>query len=138
MDPTSSVKTRAKIFNNGEVYIGAKDLMDESKKFKVFGAVIHELCHAAMLLIYWNNFEPYSFGETQDKADYQQVVAKCLELEEEDQFVYNAFGYSSNLQHSELIVTYPQMLIDYTQEDEEIKKKNTKKILGNWSITVKT
>ncbi|XP_070507977.1 uncharacterized protein [Chironomus tepperi] len=111
MDPLSSIGTQAYVNSNGRILIGAKNLFYENSKLS--GVIIHELCHAAMLLIYRNSYNPYT--ESNEKSSYEQkAVVECIKNKNSDTHVGDVLVlYKAEHQPAEFIVTYPQILMEY-------------------------
>jgi len=129
INPKYNTDTWALAYPDGKVLIGAKDLWREDKKCIGFGTIIHELCHAAMHLIYYNNFNPYAVGHNADQTDYEKIVAHCKGVMDSNWYVNNAFYYPPKHIHSELIVTYPQALMACTSEEIDIYHQNFRQLV---------
>jgi len=125
LDPASSIYTKGIIYSGGSIFIGAKYLTDENSKFNVFGVLAHELCHLATLLTFMNpNFDPFPLGESQQKTKFDsQVMVECNIKKELESKINNVFeSYLGEYQNSEMIVTYPQVLMTYHGMQEEIER----------------
>ena len=78
LDFTSTAKTSAIFYlKQSHIYIGAKDLLDETKKYQTIATLAHELCHFAMLLTYGNLCNPYSKDDFEKKNKFKKVLAEC-------------------------------------------------------------
>jgi len=131
LDPISKSKTLAKICGIETIYIGAKNLMDETKKYEVIGAIIHELCHFAVFITYINNFNPYPIGDSKEKEDFEAVVEECIRNKKEDEdIVGSVLEYEEDLQHSEFIVRVVQMLMYYCVQDPDLAEVNTEILIS--------
>jgi len=125
LDPASLLYTKGIIYSGGSIFIGAKYLIDDNLKSNVFGYLAHELCHLATLLTFMNpNFDPFPLGESQQKTKFDsQVMVKCNLNKELEPIVNNVLmSYPGEHQNSEMIVTYPQVLMTYHGMQEEIEK----------------
>ncbi|KAL7015729.1 hypothetical protein ACKWTF_016632 [Chironomus riparius] len=124
LDPMKKITTLGTTYPNGTIFIGAKQLLDESTKNKVLSTVAHELCHLAVLVTYMNtSFDPFPMGDSEEKQMYiNKVMDDCRKKKELEPIVSNAFGYSEHLQASELIVTVAEMLMCYKNDEAKIDK----------------
>lgn len=123
LDPATSYYSKGVIYEGGLIYIGAKFLTDDDKKFEVFGVLVHELCHLAVYLTFMNrNFDPFSVGESDNKIKFiDRVMVQCKDREDLEKIVGNVFrSYPEDVQHSEMIVTVPQMLMHYIRDPAKI------------------
>ncbi|XP_070502345.1 uncharacterized protein [Chironomus tepperi] len=127
-DPLTSIQTKGTVYKTGEIHIGAKELLDEKKKNQVYGVIIHELCHLAILMTYFNNFDPYQMGESEDKTRFvDKVVNECQGNNGIEGMVDNVFNsYIPKHFHSEIIVLFCQMLMHYYVKDSQIDNDNFK------------
>ncbi|KAL7029854.1 hypothetical protein ACKWTF_006396 [Chironomus riparius] len=119
LDPATSIYSKGIIYEGGSIFIGAKYLSDDDKKFEVFGVLAHELCHLALFLGFMNrNFDPFPVGQSNSKTRFiDQVMAQCKEQEESEKIIANVFkSYPQDVQDSEMIVTVPQMLMHYIRD----------------------
>ncbi|XP_070509103.1 uncharacterized protein [Chironomus tepperi] len=126
MDPTASYPSKGIIHENGTIFIGAKDLTDDNKKYEIFGVLAHELCHYAVYTAFMNrNFDPFPVGDSVQKARYiNQVMVQCRKLKNNERIVSNVFKcYADNEQASELIVAVPQMLMMYLKHPKQLKRR---------------
>jgi len=125
LDPATSVYSKGIIYEGGSIFIGAKYLTDDDKKFAVFGVLAHELCHLAVYMSFMNrNFDPFPIGESNKKTRFvDQVMVQCKEREESEDIVANVFkSYSKDVQDSEMIVTIPQILMQYVNNSTKIEE----------------
>lgn len=135
LDPATSQRTSGIIYQDGTIFIGAKNLLEEGNKFKVFGVLAHELCHLAVLVTFMNpNFDPFPLGESEEKTKFiSEVMVQCKNLKDHEPIVSNVFeSYIKEHLTSEMIVTLPQMLMEYMNESD--KKDNFNK---NYNLLVK-
>lgn len=79
LDFTSSKATSA-VFHlkQSHIYIGAQDLLDNSKKHTTIATLGHELSHFAMLLTYENLCNPYGKNDASRQAMFSKVHLDCL------------------------------------------------------------
>jgi len=125
MDPATSYYSKGIIYEGGSIFIGAKYLTDENKKTEVFGVLAHELCHLAVYIAFMNrNFDPFPTGESDLKRRFiDQVMVQCKEIEELEKIIANVFiSYPENIQDSEMIVTVPQMMMQYVNNSAKIEE----------------
>lgn len=133
LDPTQSKFAGGVAYNTGLIYVGAKFLIDEDRKYEVYGVLIHELCHVALNITYMNSFNPYPMGESEEKILFEsQVVNQCKKFKRYEDIIKNVFdNYPLEYQHSELIVTVVQLLMHYFVKDPSVRCHNFAKILRN-------
>lgn len=125
MDPTTSKYCKGIIYEKGLIYIGAKDLLDEETKSEVIGVLAHELCHLAVYIAFTNrNFDPFPTGESELKRKFvDEVMVQCRKKEAFEHIIANVFtSYPKDFQDSEMIVTVPQMMIYYIQNDAKLEE----------------
>ncbi|CAG9799944.1 unnamed protein product [Chironomus riparius] len=124
LDPKKRFSTKGTAYTSGKIYIGSKHVTDNEKKFEVFGALAHELCHLAVLITFMNfNFDPFQTGESDQKRRYiDKVMKECKEQQKFEEIVENVFEYAVNLQEFEMTVTVPQILMHYYKNEEKIEE----------------
>ncbi|KAL7012750.1 hypothetical protein ACKWTF_015020 [Chironomus riparius] len=125
LDPATSIYSKGIIYEGGSIFIGAKHLIDDERKFAVFGVLAHELCHLAVFMAFMNrNFDPFPVGESVIGTRFkEQVMVQCKEREEAERIVANVFSsYAEDVQDSEMIVTVPQMLMHYVNDSAKIEE----------------
>jgi hypothetical protein len=125
LDPATSVNSKGVIYGSGTIYIGAMELLNERTKFKVFGVIVHELCHLAVLTGFMNpNFDPFPTGESELKRRFiDRVMAQCRQNIALDPIIANVFiSYPVDQQDSEMIVTYPQVLLQHHGDVSKIEQ----------------
>ncbi|CAH1734520.1 unnamed protein product [Chironomus riparius] len=125
LDPATSIYSKGIIYEGGSIFIGAKHLIDDERKFAVFGVLAHELCHLAVFMAFMNrNFDPFPVGESVIGTRFkEQVMVQCKEREEAEEIVANVFSsYAKDVQDSEMIVTVPQMLMHYVNDSAKIEE----------------
>ncbi|KAL7048607.1 hypothetical protein ACKWTF_003419 [Chironomus riparius] len=124
MDPATSIFSRGIIYEGGSIFIGAKNLIDDQKKFEVFGVLIHELCHLAIYMTFMNrNFDPFSLGKSKEKKRFHnKVMNQCKDKQDCETLVKNVLScYSESIQCSEMIVVAPQLMITYQNDTERVE-----------------
>ncbi|XP_070503128.1 uncharacterized protein [Chironomus tepperi] len=119
LDFTSGDKTCA-VFHlrQSHIYIGAKDLLDETKKYETIATLSHELCHLAILLTYNNLCNPYAECDYIKMKLFDKICRECEVLKDKEYLVGLVYLYQADRRHAELIVRAPHMMIHY------IKKPN--------------
>ncbi|XP_070500670.1 uncharacterized protein [Chironomus tepperi] len=126
LDPKSKPGSLARIYGINTVYIGAKHLNDEIRKYEVYGAIIHELCHFAVFVTYINGFNPYPMGLSNEKTQFIEAVDQCIENKEIEEFIIGTvLEYSEKLQHSEFIVRPVQMMMHYYDQTPSMAAINS-------------
>jgi len=88
LDFTSS-KTTSAVFHlrQSHIYIGAKDLLDNTKKYSTIATLGHELTHFAMLLTYENLCNPYCKDDINRKNIFQTVHHKCMKEQDNENLI---------------------------------------------------
>ncbi|CAG9802092.1 unnamed protein product [Chironomus riparius] len=126
LDPMSNSGGLGKIYGDHSVYIGAKNLIDDNRKYEVMGAIIHELCHFAVLITYLNDYNPYPIGESKEKKLFTEAVQECIENREvEEDIVGSVMDYPEYQRDSEFIVRVVQMVMHYYIGDAKNAIRNT-------------
>ncbi|CAG9811245.1 unnamed protein product [Chironomus riparius] len=97
----------------GTIKIGAKCLLDESKKNKFMGVLIHEFCHLAFLMTFLNNFKPYAIGDEDTKNLFEDAFKECFQNRHIEVLIDVAFDYEESHQHDEVIVSVLHMVMAY-------------------------
>lgn len=125
MDPATSYNSKGIIYACESIFIGAKNLTESVGKYEVFGVLAHELCHLAVFMAYMNrDFDPFPIGDSKEKKRFiEQVMKQCKMHQKREQMVKNVYeSYEENLQTSEMIVTVPQMQMEYLKNSRRLKK----------------
>ncbi|XP_070504707.1 uncharacterized protein [Chironomus tepperi] len=123
LDPATASYSKGIIYEGGIIFIGAKYLTDDDKKFSVFGVLAHELCHLAVYMAFMNrNFDPFPVAESDVKNRYiNEVMVECKDREDSEDIIANVFeSYLPEVQDSEMIVTVPQILMHYVNDNLKI------------------
>ncbi|CAG9811253.1 unnamed protein product [Chironomus riparius] len=126
IDPKTDEFTKGVVYDSGAVIIGAKYLMDEKYRLNVLGTLIHELYHCAMLVTFFNNYNPYPAGDSEAKAKYEIIFNRIKALCAKDKYfeviIRNAFSKNNDKnEKSELIVRTLQILVQYSNDDRKIQ-----------------
>jgi len=121
MDPATLVYSKG--FIGGTIFIGAKDLLNEATKLNVFEVIINELCHLAVYFGFMNqNIDPFPTGESELKTRFiEHVMVQCKQNEELEPKIGNVFKYPKEVQDSKMIMMYPQILMQYNEDEAKIK-----------------
>lgn len=129
MDPFKSRNTLGTVYTTGIVYIGAKKLSNDDEKYEAIGVLIHELCHLAILLTYFNDFNPYPVSDRDKIQLFTKVFKKCKKQKNFEEIIESVYKYYIRKhKHSELIVTPMQMVMHYHIKDPQIQCENSEKI----------
>jgi len=115
LDPIAQLGTKGVIYPPHTIYIGAKGLLDNSEKYKTYGTLVHELCHLAIYVTYFNNCKPYPVGDSLDKMRYEaDVVPECATKGYLDEYLIGSISnYPDAQKHAEYIVRAVHMLVHY-------------------------
>jgi len=120
-DPTSSDSTLGVFYFEGTIYIGAKQLLDESRKHIAIGTLAHELCHYAMFLVYSNQSKPYTNKDKKALQEYEQIVKKCRASSGKERVIDVVFRkYPAHQHHCELIVRPAHLIAMYLDRQDKI------------------
>ncbi|XP_070493589.1 uncharacterized protein [Chironomus tepperi] len=125
MDPRTGYDSKGIIYGNASIIIGAKYLTDDEQKSEVFGVLIHELCHLAVLTAFQNeNFDPFPIGESELKTRYvEHVMTQCRQKVDSEKIIDNVFLlYIEEHHNSEMVVTVPQLMMMYIHDKEKLKE----------------
>jgi len=127
-DPTTSITRRGVANSSGIIEIGARELLDEKKKFNVIGTLIHELCHLAMNMIYLNFSNPYQMGESKDKNRFEKKVrVECNNNQDFEKLIKLVYDrYEKKKYNLELVVRPYHMMMKYHNENDKIEECKTK------------
>ncbi|XP_070498086.1 uncharacterized protein [Chironomus tepperi] len=122
-DPTSSDSTLGVFYFEGTIYIGAKQLLDESRKHFAIGTLIHELCHYAVYLVYSNQSKPYTSKDKKAMQEFEQIVQKCKASNGKENIIDVVFKkYPVSQHHSEVIVRPPHLIGMYSHQPDKLKE----------------
>ncbi|KAL7013547.1 hypothetical protein ACKWTF_015459 [Chironomus riparius] len=129
-DQINSLVTKANMLSNGTIYIGAKKLMDNVKKFEVIGVMIKELSRLACMITFMNHTNPYSCSNfsSSKKSYMEKVITECEKNKEYEKLISNALSEPKELIHSELIACVVQIMMKYRICDEVTDQENAKKL----------
>jgi hypothetical protein len=106
------------------IIAGVKELRSVKfeDKMKAVGTLGHELCHAAMQIIYRNGANPYARGDVENMAKFEEIFKICRKENFKENIIVRVFQYKSSSFHKELIVRVPHMLAHYHKQDEKLLK----------------
>ncbi|CAG9800002.1 unnamed protein product [Chironomus riparius] len=126
MDPTANETTRGLFYSTGRIYVAVKKLLNESTKYDALGTLAHEMCHYAVNLVYKNLAKPYSLGDDEAKIEFENILTLCKGSCSEEEIIELVFNcYPHNMQHAELIVRVPHLIMLYFNDQnkfEEVRK----------------
>ncbi|KAL7050247.1 hypothetical protein ACKWTF_004010 [Chironomus riparius] len=121
-DPTSSDSTLGVFYFEGTIYIGAKQLLDESRKHIAIGTLAHELCHYAVYLVYSNQSKPYTNKDKKTMQEFDQIVQKCKAIIGKEKVIDVVFKkYQASQHHCELIVRPAHLTAMYLHQPQKLK-----------------
>lgn len=116
MNPSSSSTTRGLYCTTFHIYIAAKNLTDNTKKYQVYGTIAHEMCHFAMDLVYNNACIPYKDADKKTIGkEYFEILFQCRAITTEE-IVGLVWNYDNKFQFAELIVRVPHMIAFYADD----------------------
>ena len=115
LDPTADRHTRGIYHTTRHIYVAAQHLIDKDRKFEAYGTLIHELCHYAVHLVYHNQCCPYYNKDDEDTVErFTAITFMCQMRAHNEILIEMVFkNYPKNLQHAELIVRVPHMIVQY-------------------------
>jgi len=125
LDPVRSIYSQGIIYEGGLIFIGAKYLNDDVKKFEVFGVLIHEMHHVAIYMTFMNqNCDPFPVGESANKTRFiDQVMVQCKKQKNREELVANVINlYNENCHISKIIAIVPQIEIQYAQNAKKFEE----------------
>lgn len=104
-DPTTSTNVQGIFYLFGRIYIGARQLLDETTSCETLAVMAHELCHFAMKLVYGNKANPYKINDLTTKEEFEKISQICQENEGNEEVIDSVFHhYPERMHHGELIV----------------------------------
>jgi len=123
MDPTTNETTRGMFYSTGRIYIAVKKLLDERAKYDALGTLVHELCHYAVNVVYKNYAKPYVFGDDLKKSELEEILNYCKENSGKEEIIDLAHQcYPHHMQHAELIVRPPHLIMQYWNNSQKFKE----------------
>lgn len=126
IDPTADASTRGIFYLSGRIYIAAKQLLKPNTEFEAWGTLAHELCHYAMNLVYDNMAKPYFSSDLETAVEFEEISKICMENHESEEIISLVYQcYPLNMQHAELIVRVPHLIIQYINDPsrfEEVRR----------------
>lgn len=119
MDPTQDSDTQGLCYHDrGDIYIGAKELVDKKSRFEVLGVMAHEMCHYAIQLTYNNKCKPYKENDGVKTKEFGEVFDSCPR--DVEPIIDIVFRYRQSSQTAELIVRVPHILALYKNRKGKI------------------
>jgi len=126
-DPTVPSNTKGMFYLSGRVYIGAKQLLDESEKTEVYSTLAHEFCHYAMDLTYKNFAKPYAKNDNKTRQEFEEISQKCQQQQGFEEYIDIVYEhYPPEVQHAELIVRVPHLIALYSDQPERLREVREK------------
>jgi len=122
LDPTADQEFRGMFYMSRQIYIAAGGLLNSNNVLDVYGTLIHELCHYAMLLVYNNFCRPYYESEVHAVNLYTKIAAICQAKVGGEELVKLAFSYLPEMQHAELVVRVPQLMVLFSKDKTKMEK----------------
>lgn len=128
LDPTQDEKTMGiAYYVSGYIYIGAKSLLEEERKYESLGTLAHELTHYAMQLTYGNKCKPYAADDDDNEEQFQEIV-EIFQSNQSEPYINVVYEYARKDRPAELIVRVPHLLALY--KDDPINLTRVKKSFG--------
>jgi len=122
-DPTVSGNTEGVFYVMGRIYIGSRQLLDESTKSNAIATLAHELCHYAVNLVYSNMANPYENNDHQTIQEFEEINEKCQKLQGKENVVDMVHEYYPvGMHHAELIVRPAHLIALYLDQPEKLKE----------------
>jgi hypothetical protein len=112
--------TNGLFFFNGNIYVGAKDLLVAATERNVIGVFSHELNHMANHIVFRNRANPYEDGDDDKRNEFNLVIEACCSTRNVDEIVNVVYKYERDLWPAELIVRVPHMLAHYHDDPTRI------------------
>jgi hypothetical protein len=129
LDPTADQGFRGMFYTSRQIYIAAGGLFNPSLLLDVYGTLIHELCHYAMLLVYNNFCKPYYETEEAAIKLYTKIADICQSRKDSEYIMSLVFRYHPDMRHAELIVRVPQLMVLYSKN--QTQADNCRKIYAD-------
>jgi len=124
LDPVSSQHTKGIFYTTRHIYIAAKQILDSQTKLQAYGTIAHELCHFALLLVYGNNCKPYHEADDTKRLKFSAIACLCFMKSHQDELIEYVFKcYKSEQQHAELAVRVPQIIVEYSSDEEKLANR---------------
>ncbi|XP_064463176.1 uncharacterized protein LOC135374104 [Ornithodoros turicata] len=80
---------------------------------KVWGTLIHELCHTALYLVYRNDGKPYYSDDTEREKQYKNILNNIKPRQKDMNLLIQQAFMSNKNEEEELIVRIPHVLVQY-------------------------
>jgi len=124
-NPVACIESNGTTDDSGRITIGAKNLLlGGDTRNEVLGVIIHEFCHATMLVVYMNNSNPFQMGNSPLKEYFEKYVTKECETNqnEEKELIGVVFtAYSEEDRSVELITRPPHIWMHYLNNSDKIQ-----------------
>ncbi|XP_070490541.1 uncharacterized protein [Chironomus tepperi] len=122
-DPTTDSTTNGMFYLSGRVYVGAKQLLDQTTHYETYAVIAHEFCHYAINLTYGNNAKPYCRNDNQTMQEFEKISEKCQQRRNVERIIDIVYdSYPPDMHHAELIVRVPHLIVLYHDQPERLKK----------------
>lgn len=125
LDPTKHQGVLGTTYpHQGYIYIGAKGLLNEGEsRNQVLGTLVHEMCHFAMEIMYNNECNPYQVGSTEKYEVFNVIFKETERRKNFDDLVMRVYDkMPEDVQHSELIVCIPHLIVLFHNDKERLRK----------------
>jgi hypothetical protein len=107
----------------GCLYIAAKNLLDPTLKFKVYGTLVHELFHQALKMLYNNDCKPYKKGNNARMQEYRNAIRMSKLIDHNEPVFERALRITldddEDEQEAEAIVRPAHVTALYMNDDEK-------------------
>jgi len=119
IDPTANASEVGLFYTSGRIYVAAKHLLNPKTKFDALGTLAHELCHHAMNLVYKNMANPYVSSDSKTEHKFDEISSICEKNQDKEEVIKWVYkNYQPNIQHAELIVRVPHLIMKYFENLE--------------------
>ncbi|KAL7015350.1 hypothetical protein ACKWTF_016410 [Chironomus riparius] len=123
IDPTADASSKGIFYSFGRIYIAAKQLTNPNTMFDALGTLAHELCHYAMNLVYNNMARPYLSNDDETEKELDEISRGCEENQHKEEIIKWVYEcYQVNMQHAELIVRVPHIVMKYFEQTEKFEE----------------
>ncbi|CAG9812043.1 unnamed protein product [Chironomus riparius] len=125
VDPTAPIDMRGFYRLNGNICVGAKQLLDPLTEHETFGTLAHELCHYAINLTFKNFAKPYAKTDQTSKEEFKKILQICKANQGYEEIIDFAFKESPSVHEAELIVRASHMIAFYDNQPEKLVELHT-------------
>lgn len=123
IDPTAEATTKGLFYSFGRIYVASKELLNPRTKLEALGTLVHELCHYAMNIVYENVARPYLSDDEITEKEFVDISKDCFNNKEKEKIIKLVYEcYPINMQHAELIVRVPHLMMLYSNNEIQFKK----------------